>query len=448
MYNEQISLLNPTLNVNDQNVNLPLTQLQENVDYVLSFTNGNRHLLPLLFGNLWDYKKDGKKFLSNGGKFDTYKKCQVWAALNNFNVVNDSRIVFDSVGERMVYIETDGIDNDVNPAWIEREIYIPESLRGQQLLFALKASGSTSVASWTQTNAQTEKIGVEVIGATEIIQKFFDVGSVSNFYYYNAGRNAPEMTTVYIPFNVDLTTTTVKIKVFRTSNVGFLHIDKVFIGGLTLPYDTYKIQNIDINEFYDFDKGQSKINATTIDGHTVADVPTIFGGTFSISGANKSDIVTYEGLIHFFREVLDMNSVIDYPVADITSTSAMNYLNLSQGFEPLVPGQRIYQISHGKIRDGVVSKPMVNVVAPNVPIGEITGSSNVFFVHSIFDINQNYFKVILSDSPTITGYQLSWTIGNTFSPLDAVGYMPVTQSINPETSGYNIVFNYEQIYGG
>jgi hypothetical protein len=448
MYNENISLLNPTLSVNDQNINLPLAELKENVDYVLSFNNGNRHLLPLLFGNLWDYKKDGKRFLSNGGKFDTYKKCQVWAALLDFKVVNDSRIAFDSVGERMVYLETQGVADSANPAWLEREIYIPESLRGQQLLFALKASGSSSLSGWSPANAQTETIGIEVIGATELIQKFYDVGASPNFYYYNAGRNAPEMTTVYVPFNVDLNTATVKVKIFRTSGVGFLHIDKVFIGGLTLPYEGFKIQNIDINEFYDFSKGESKINATTLCGHTISDLPTIYGGSFVISGANKSDIVTYEGLTHFLREVLDMNSVVEYPVADITGTNAFNYLGLSQGYIPLVPGERVYQIDHGTIRAGVTSKPMVNVVAPNIPLGEITGSSNVFFIHSIFDIKQESFKVVLSDSPTITGYQLSWTIGNTFSPLDAVGYMPVTKSINPETSGYNIVFDYEQTFGG
>ena len=177
-------------------------------------------------------------------------------------------------------------------------------------------------------------------------------------------------------------------------------------------------------------------------------LPTIYGGTFTISGANKSDIVTYEGLIHFMREVLDMNSVVDYQVADITSTSAFNYLDLSQGFEPLVPGQRIYQIDHGTIRPGAVSKPQATIVAPNVTAGEITGSSNVFFALSVFDIQPESFKVILSDSPTISGYYISWNIGNTFSPLDSVGYMPVTKSINPETSGYNIVFDYEQVYGG
>jgi len=448
MYNETLSLLNPTLSVNDHNVNRPLAELKENTDYLLSFNNGNRHLLPLIFGNIWDYKKDGKRFLSNGGKFDTYKKCQVWAALNQFRVVNDSRIIFDSVGERLVYIETDGVDTNTNPAWLEREIYIPESLRGQQLIFSLKASGSTSLSSWTKNNALTEKIGVEIIGTTEIIQKFFNVGAVSNFYYYNGSRNAPEMTSIYIPFNTTLNTTTVKVKIYRTSNVGFLHIDKVFVGGLTLPYDSYKIQDIDINEFYDFDKSESKINATTILGHSISELPTIYGGTFTISGTNKSDIVTYEGLVHFIREVLDMNSVINVPVASITATNNFNYLNLSQGYESLVPGQKIYQINHGTMRTGAISKPMANIVASNIPVGDITGSSNVFFVHSIFDIQQSSFKVILSDSPTITGYKLSWSIGNTFSPLDAVGYIPVTNTVNTETSGYNVVFAYEQLYGG
>jgi hypothetical protein len=444
MYNDNISLLNPTNNVNDTNFNLPISQLKENTDYLLAFNNGNKHLLPLIYGNLWDYTIDGKRFLFNGGKFDTYKKCQVWAALNEFNVVNDSRIVFDSVGQRLVYTETDGTATAVNPAWIEREIYIPENLRGQQLLFALKASGSSAIANWTTANALAEDIGVELQGATETIKKFFTVGAVSNFYYYNAGRNAPDMTTIYIPFNVDLSTTSIKVKIFRTTATGFLHIDKVFVGGLTLPFDQYSVQNLDINEFYDFDKGQVKFNATTLLGHTVAETPTIYGGTFAISGQNKSELVTFEGLIHFMREVLNANSIVEYPVAAITSTSAFNYLLLSQGYVDLVPGQRIYEIQHGQIRAGTTSNPTVNIVAPNIPIGLITGYDNTFFIHSLFDITQTSFKVILSDSPTTSGYQLSWNIGNTFSPLDAVGYLPVTTSINPSTTGNDIIFEYEQ----
>lgn len=448
MYNDDISLLNPTLNVNDLNVNTPLEQLKENTDYLLSFNNGNRQLLPLIFGNLWDYTIDGQRFLFNGGKFDSYKKCQVWAALNNFNVVNDSRIIFDSVGNRMVYNETLGVTNAPSPVWIEREIFIPESLRGQQLLFSLKAAGSSAASVWNIGNALSETIGVEIIGATQTIQEFFNVGAVPNFYYYNAGRNAPEMTSVYVPFNVDTKTVSVKVKVFRTTSVGFLHIDRVFVGGLTLPYDSYSIQNLDINEFYDYDKGQTKINATTVLGHYPSSTPTIFGGTLSISGANKSDLVTYEGLINFMREVFDRNSVVDVPVASITSTNNFNYLDLSQGYTSLVPGVRIYTIPHGTIRTGTTSKPVVNIVAPNIPAGEITGSSNTFYIHSLFDITQTSFSVILSDSPTISGYQLSWSIGNTFSPLDAVGYLPVTTSINPQTSGNDIVFDFEQINGG
>lgn len=448
MYNDELSLLNPTLNVNDTNINVPLEQLKQNTDYLLSFNNGNRQLLPLIYGNLWDYTVDGQRFLFNGGKFDSYKKCQVWAALDQFNVVNDSRIVFDSVGQRMVYTEQTGVDNAPSPVWLEREIFIPESLRGQQIMFSLKAAGSSAIANWSISNALTESIGVEIIGATQTIQEFFDVGAVSNFYYYNAGRNAPEMTTIYVPFNVDINTVSVKVKVFRTTAVGFLHIDKVFVGGLTLPYDTYSVQNIDINEFYDYSKGQTKFNASTVLGHYPSQTPTIYGGTLTVTGANKSDLVTYEGLIHFMREVFDMNSVVDVNVATITSTNNFNYLNLSQGYIDLVPGVRVYQINHGTIRSGTTSKPVVNIVAPNVPPGEVTGSSNAFYIHSIFDIQQSNFKVVLSDSPTITGYQISWNIGNTFSPLDAVGYMPVTTSINPQTTGNNVVFDYEQLNGG
>jgi hypothetical protein len=448
MYNETLSLLNPTHSVNDKNINLPLAELKENIDYILSYTNGNKQLLPALFGNLWDYTKDGKKFLLNGGKFDTYKKCQVWSALYELAVVNDSRIIFDSVGNRMVYVEQNGVIDTVNPSWIEREIYIPESLRGQQVLFSMKAAGSSSLSEWSASNSLTETIGVEIGGSLETERKFFNVGKVDNFYYYNAGRNTPDMTTIFVPFNVGNKTSSVKIKIFRTTATGFLHIDKVFVGGLTLPYEDYSIRNLDINEFYDFFKAETKINATTICGHSISDIPTIYGGSFKISGTNMSDIVTYEGLTHYLREILNTSSVINYPVENITSSNNFNYLNLSQGFTPLIPGEKIYTITHGTFRDNTLSKPMVNIIAPNISLNEITGSSNVFFVHSLFDIQQSSFKVILSDAPTISGYQLSWNIGNTFSPLDAVGSLPVTMSINPEITGYNVVFDYEQTLGG
>jgi hypothetical protein len=267
------------------------------------------------------------------------------------------------------------------------------------------------------------------MGATETIQKFFSVGSVSNFFYYNGTRNSPEMTTVYIPFNVDLTTTSVKIKIFRTVTSGFLHIDRIFVGGLTLPFDSYNIQNVDINEFYDFEKGQSKFNATTLLGHTVPQTPTVFGGTDSVTGCIKSDLVTYEGLITFLRELLNVNSLIDVTSQNISSTNNFNYLQLSQGSIELTPGVRVYTISHGKIKNINSAAPMLNIVAPNVPLGTITGSNTAFYIHSLYDISDTSFKVILSDAPIISGYKLSWSIGNTFSPLDAVGYMPVTYSI-------------------
>lgn len=448
MYNSEINLLNPTLLVSDQNFNAPLTQLQENDDYLLAFNNGNRHLLPIIYGNLWDYDTDGKRFLYNGGKFDTYKKCHTWAALNQLKIVNDSRILFDSTSSRMVYLEYLNTSATPNPSWLEREIYIPEVLRNQQILFAIKCAGSSAASSWTTTNAVSEVIGVEIMGATQTIQKFFTVGAVSNFNYYNGTRNNPAMTTVFIPFNVDLTTTTVKVKIFRTVTSRFLHIDRIFIGGLTMPFDTYNIQNTDINEFYDFEKGQSKFNATTVLGHTVPSTPTIFGGTTTVSGFNKSDLVTYEGLTTFLREVLNANSLVNVATTSITSTNNFNYLQLSQGSIPLTVGTKIYSISHGKIKNIASAAPSLNIVAPNIPIGLITGANTSFFVHSLYDITDTGFKVILSDSPLISGYTLSWSIGNTFSPLDAVGYMPVTTSINPSAGGNDIIFQYEQVYGG
>lgn len=434
MYNEKISFLDPTLNVNDANFNKPLSQLNDNINFVLNYINGNRSLLPLIFGNLLDYTKDGSKYLTNGGKFDSYKKCHSWVALDNFTIVNDQVISYDISGNRLVYSQVNNDPIQPSQSWIEKEIYIPEQLRTQGMICSIKLGGSSSNSDWKPSNSVTEKVAIQIIGSQQDIQQFHNVGLSENFNYFNYEVNSPEMTTVHIPFNVDQSTSSIKIKIFRISNSNYLHIDSMYVGGFA-KHKLYTLNDVDINDIFDFNNNRLHINSTTVMGHTIAN-------SDSISGANKSTLVTFDQLINFTRELLLERSTINVNTETLTGND-FNQLKLTQGQIPLNVGQRIYQIPHGELKNGVVPAPMVSIVAPNLSLNDITGSNNIFFVHSIFDITSTSFKVILSDSPTISGYFLNWTIGNSFSPLDAVSYLPFEKSVTTETSGNGIIFDYE-----
>ena len=66
-YNNSIDYVNPTDLVNDENINLPLSELQANFKYILNYLNGNKLLIPALYGNLFDFNENGKRILFNGG---------------------------------------------------------------------------------------------------------------------------------------------------------------------------------------------------------------------------------------------------------------------------------------------------------------------------------------------------------------------------------------------
>jgi len=452
-YTESLSLLNPTLFVNDQNINKPITELQGNIDYILNFINGNQSILPLIYGNLWDYTKDGNKFLSNGGNFSTYKKCQVWKALKDFNIVNDTDIIYDAVSNRCIYTAT--LDNNYlslpNPQWIERELYIPQTLRNQSLILSLKASGcsTTDATTWTEQTALSEKIGIQIIGPSTTIEEFFTVGYWGDFNYFTDKINGPKMTTVHLPFKVDSNTSSVKVKIFRVApSVGTLHIDKIFLGGLAIPYDVtdpstlvetkYKLRSLDINELYDFNNGVSKFNATTLLGHKISEYST----TVAASASKASDVVINHTFFSNLRDILYQNSVVTLPTIP-TSSQNFQYLSLVQGQLDCVVGQRIYTINHG-VKKAQIS-PTVSLIAPSTfDVYSITGSAFSFYMTSIFDIQSSSFKVILSDAPAISGYKLSWTIGNALSPIDAIGYTPnPIYSSDVPITGNDIIFTYE-----
>jgi hypothetical protein len=74
-----------------------------------------------------------------------------------------------------------------------------------------------------------------------------------------------------------------------------LHINKIFLGGMTFPYQDYALTNVDINELYDFNRGLSKITSTSVMGHKVAE---------SYEMAKGNDLVTIEMLGRILQQCM------------------------------------------------------------------------------------------------------------------------------------------------
>lgn len=344
-FNKDITKLTPSDLVNDKNANAAPSELQENIEYILNFLNGNKALLSGVFGNLWDYNQDGKRVLYNGGKFDTFAKCNTWDALNSLRVENETEIIYDEGNERCVYVGQSGLVTN-REKWIEREVWIPEVLRDQNLYFSIKASGCNDSTDWDEDNAVFETIAIQILGAEEDIQEFRTVGVwEAQPWYSNDSYGAP-MTTVHVPFKVSKNTRSVKIKVFRTRNSGFLHIDKVFVGGIASPYDneieSYQLDRMDINELFDYENSITKVISTAVMGHKVPE---------QFSKIKGPDLVTYEYLIKFLQQW-------------VSNSATCNLVNI-QGTYIVAPNStsNIYTISHSNITGD--DTPIVTLVVPD-----------------------------------------------------------------------------------
>lgn len=292
-YNNNLNYLNPTDLVNDENINLPLNELQNNFKYILNYLNGNKLLIPALYGNLFDFNENGRRILINGGKFDSLRKCNTWNSLTNNAITNDSEISYDVANQMFVYMGR-SYKTISREAWIEREIYIPEILRDQEIVLSIKATGCSQNV-YSEVNATSETIGIQILGGKQDINEFAVVGPWDNFDYYTNPNNVPKLITHHIPFVTSRNTQSIKIKIIRTLNTGYLHINKIFLGGMSFPYQDYILNNIDINELYDFERGISKITSTSVMGHKVAE---------SYQMAKGSDLVTVELLAKIIQQCM------------------------------------------------------------------------------------------------------------------------------------------------
>jgi len=445
-FTSSLSLLNPTKFVNDHNVNRVLNELQGNIEYILNFLNGNKALLSGIYGNLWDYDKKGRRILRNGGVVDTFKKANAWNALNELIFSNDDEITWDRDAERVVYKGWSSL-TDRREKWIEREIWIPEPLRNQCLVFAIKASGSTEQTGWDISNAVCETIGIQILGGSEDVQEFKEVGVWSNHEYFSNESYGEPIRTAIVPFKTSPSTESVKIKILRTVAENYLHIDRVFVGGLCLPYDneteTYEIDpgdltGIDINEFFDFYNERTKVVSTSVMGHKVAESRELLRG---------NDLVTWHHFNHMMREVLTYGSVFTTTIGTTGSSGNPDSGNWSditvlplegslQGTVDCNTTDRVYVISHP-----ILEKQSTPIVTLTIPT-----SSSSLHVTGVFNIQDDEFSIVLSDVPSISGYELNWTLGNAFSPLDAIQALELPdenaeECPNPQV--YPNIFNFE-----
>jgi hypothetical protein len=470
----KLSLLNPTKFVNDENVNKVLKELQGNIEYILNFLNGNKALLQGVFGNLWDYDRNGRRVLINGGVADTYKKANTWQALNDLIIANDDEVIWDRDNSRTIYKGRESITTN-RSKWLEREVWIPETLRDQSLIFSIKASGSTAETGWTEDNAVCETIGVQILGGEEDVQVFKEVGVWKNHEYFSNDSYGTTMKTVTIPFKTSPSTNSVKIRIFRTVNTGFLHIDRVFLGGVALPYDNEtevydfdgtqftdvngsSFTGIDINEFFDFYNNKTKVIANNVLGHKVAE---------SRDKIKGNDLVTWHHFNQMLREVFTYGSVYTSDTVGTTGTSGTSGTPGTSGTSgtpgtsgsPSDKNWRIINVHplfgsvQGKIdcnqtdRHYLVEHPILE--KPSTPLVSLTipSSDSQIFVQGIYDVQPDHFYVVLSDIPSEDGYEINWTLGNSFSPLDALNALdlPSEESeICDDPEVYPDLFNYEQ----
>lgn len=375
----QISLLNPSTNVTDENANLPHLELQHNLNYILntlkpSYENPTQ-LLSMIYGNLLDYDKKGKKVFHNGGKFDCFEKKQFWLAINDGKVVNDTAI--QTVGADNLLVYKDGksyVDTTgQHGIWLERSFFIPKPLRGTTLVFAIKATGvntphedknitftsdipfcnDSSVPNISSVGeipclvpvitgisgcgtydfssncyAKYEDIGIEVIGTDEDIQEIKVVGPWPHHEEYaKYDEWKPQFRTSYITFNTSENTESITIRIRRTTNDGSLAISNMFLGGLPQPFDSYSMQQFDINELYDFVNGITKWNVTTVNGKHVGQI-----------GSSKiNNILTIENWLHLQQFTRNIEE-FDYDAINGPRQNELEFGNTEDPFQPKLIG--------------------------------------------------------------------------------------------------------------
>lgn len=431
-FNKDINLLNATQFVNSDNINIPLAELSKNDNFLLNLLNGNRLFSRAIWGNLIDFNENGTKILKNGGCLDTYKKCHSWKALNELAISNDEDIFFDDSTNMLVYKGWSSVhpaDPNYNidrEVWFERSFYIPESLRGEQLIFGMKASGSTANSGWDLSNSRFESIGIEIVGAKDHVRTFVSCGPWQNYDDFEPDSYGPPMRSVFIPFRTNKSTTKVRIKIFRTLNDGFLHIDKLFLGGLTLPVDNedekIELNQVDINNFFDFDNDVVKFNATTVMGHTVA--------KYDEEIPKANDLLL---LIHM------INKLVSSLIESSSIVDPENDPNPEKGIIECDTSNKVYTVNTQQFIPNT-SNPVVTLVIPN--------ENSTIYSTAVTDVTPTSFKIVLSDIPETIGYKVNWSVNtlNVKEWIDEINISTPPASIPPTPNEFDFIFDFEDNY--
>ena len=339
---DEISQVSPSNNVTDETLNTPLAELQHNVKFLANLLSN--YSVSAQSGNLLNSNSTGTQTSQNGGTFNTFETKNSWLAVENNVVSNDAVIKSDLPIDALIWtgqpgtVQTSGVATTGTsgiignvPSWIEREFFIPPQLRGMELTFAIKGTGcitdnpflvdgqipyietqlpgvynlnapittNTTGTSATLSLARYEDLIIEVIGSNLTDPVVVTMGPWPNHKYF--ARNPlwkPEYRTQVISFTVPLSTSSIKIKIYRTLASGCVAFTNMFFGSIPKPFADWKFENIDINELYDFFNGLVKLHATTLLGHHLAQ---------SKKDSLLSNVLTKQQVLH----ITQFNKVIE-----------------------------------------------------------------------------------------------------------------------------------------
>lgn len=400
---DEISLVNPSTNVNDENFNLPIQELQHNLRFLLNLISvssaSSPNYLSLLYGNLLDYDSAGQRVFFNGGNMDCFEKKNAWIAVDDGEVTNDIDIQTEGADRLLVYSGGVSItdENGQHGRYLQREFYIPPQLRGTELIFAVKGtgvytqdphepidfdyeipycdasmvpgvsavgeppcitSGTTGTTGTTGTPttgcpttgttaspdipgitcvpdltggcyARYEDVGIEIIGALDVVEEIVVLGPWPHHSLYaEQDEWLPEYRTAGVAFRVGQNTSSIKVRIRRTRADGAIAIPQFFLGGLPKPWNDYEIQDLDINELYNFNLGITKWNVTTVDGRHVAE---------DCGGAKLPNLMTKEQwlcLSQFNRKIDEF----DWDVDNGPRPNELEFLTSPTGVTPKTHG--------------------------------------------------------------------------------------------------------------
>lgn len=144
-----------------------------------------------------------------------------------------------------------------------------------------------------------EDVLVEVIGANVSEPFITTLGPWPNHKYFSYNPLwKPAYRTQVMTFRVAQSVSSIKIRIYRTRIDGAIALTNMFLGAIPAPYDGYKIENIDINELYNFKYGIVKFHSSTLLGHHLAQ---------NKNNTLLSNILTKQQVLH----VQQFNKVID-----------------------------------------------------------------------------------------------------------------------------------------